>query len=546
MGQPINSNSLKRIIIFALLSVTLMPSLQVSVADAGNLNFNFAPRNSDTFIQPQYSSVTTGIADPGGANIVFPNCENDFELDCLESLDAFDKFGNKLILNFTQYMPGTINPDCRIKPSTQNCGMVVASDDKFVTKADEDKNIPSGSKAQIWSLQDVSGQKISDLLVTFGAAGTIDGSSQKYVNHGKFSPFGSRAIWWQEFYANIQPIEIKVADPKIPKSSVGSFNENDFSCYFSADKNSFCIKKKIVSVPIRFQLKSRLGRTAASVNMNHWITARATDSDIKVEKIQPQAIRLTLSGEMQEIVNANFPIPKTEEGYNIYKTNIFPDLNEDMHPEFMGTDFRYSQSESEWAINLWEKLSKFIVPVNGVSTSVWDFHATWFGESELSKLESCNSKESFQEDLRQIPGLTYSNAVAFAAMPPTWNAKDQSLDIRVASLHLDASGEVNNGVFGLYVKKSLAECLWGTNITRAKAEISVIASNGLNQVATSVSGSNNEGFHFSVSGFHYSTNTIRIKFPAPQKEVLLKCKLGKKIITLKGLNKHCPKGYSPI
>jgi hypothetical protein len=156
-------------------------------------------------------------------------------------------------------------------------------------------------------------------------------------------------------------------------------------------------------------------------------------------------------------------------------------------------------------------------------------------------------------------GITSTNATIATDGPPTWDASTSSLQYRVAALPLFPDGQTFFGQYTLNVPREVAECLWGKSASAAKATIEVLDSNGTKQVVTASLLTSPNWFKFQVSGFHFSSPTIRIKLattaastpsPTPTNSATPKKPVIKKIVCTKGktvktfLNTaKCPAGY---
>ena len=156
---------------------------------------------------------------------------------------------------------------------------------------------------------------------------------------------------------------------------------------------------------------------------------------------------------------------------------------------------------------------------------------------------------------KKIPGFVSSNSTAVEPGPPSFNTTEQTLEYRVAAPHLTESGSKNSGTYSLYVSSEIAKCLWGDDLSSGKATVSILSDDGTTQIATSTFRSDSKGLFFNVSGFHYSTGTIKVRIDNQGvKSVPLNQaskRLGKTIVCVKGkltkkvtaVNPKCPSGY---
>jgi hypothetical protein len=156
-------------------------------------------------------------------------------------------------------------------------------------------------------------------------------------------------------------------------------------------------------------------------------------------------------------------------------------------------------------------------------------------------------------------GVTSSNATLATDGPPIWDAKTATLNYRMAALPLLSDGSKFLGHYTLQIPTEVAQCFWGVDAPKAQATISVISEDGKEQVITAVASSNSEYFRFNVSGFHFSSPTIKMKLltteantpsPTPTKTSDPKKSIVKKIVCTKGKTvktfsntSKCPAGY---
>ena len=100
------------------------------------------------------------------------------------------------------------------------------------------------------------------------------------------------------------------------------------------------------------------------------------------------------------------------------------------------------------------------------------------------------------------------------------------------------------------VSQEVANCLWGGDVSKSKAEVSITSDAGEKKIFVSATSSSDGYLNFQVSGFTYSVNTISLKLikaaaasptknPTAPKEIV--CKKGKTIKKFKAVK--CPAGY---
>jgi|688.fasta_scaffold67727_2 hypothetical protein len=155
---------------------------------------------------------------------------------------------------------------------------------------------------------------------------------------------------------------------------------------------------------------------------------------------------------------------------------------------------------------------------------------------------------------------------------PYWISSEQSLAMDVSGIHKRADGSQNVGTFQIQIPVSVAQCMWGVDLSKAVvATISALYGEGKASEIVTVSSKIANGFYYlNANGFHYSSPTLKVKLTQepgkdldkvisepnqpPQVSTAAKSKViaTKKTITcvkgktskkLTGLNPKCPAGY---
>ena len=108
--------------------------------------------------------------------------------------------------------------------------------------------------------------------------------------------------------------------------------------------------------------------------------------------------------------------------------------------------------------------------------------------------------------------LSYWHDTGIGATPE-WVAKDQSIEMQTAGIHLRPDGSINEGLIELQVPVSMAQCLWGIDLSRAvMATVSIsYDDNSTPTIISTRSKIINDYYVLTSKGFHYSTPLIKIK-----------------------------------
>ena len=125
---------------------------------------------------------------------------------------------------------------------------------------------------------------------------------------------------------------------------------------------------------------------------------------------------------------------------------------------------------------------------------------------------------------------------------------------------------MKKGYYSVSVAEKVAQCLWKTNLSSAKATISIIPTDGseITTINTELAKTSEGYFQFTAAGFHFSANKISLKLipevapteptpltvkPIAAKPVVKKtitCSKGKSLKIVTSLNPKCPSGYRKI
>ena len=150
----------------------------------------------------------------------------------------------------------------------------------------------------------------------------------------------------------------------------------------------------------------------------------------------------------------------------------------------------------------------------------------------------------FSSNQKSISGILVTNATVFSRFPPIWNAESATLEYKIASPHFDPTGKVFSGEYRIILRESIANCLWSTEASQSKAQISIINQDGTTQVSTTTMNTKDGFVYLSATGFHYSQSTVKVKLISNSlKTRSLICTKGKATKKVTGTKPKCPAGY---
>jgi hypothetical protein len=164
-------------------------------------------------------------------------------------------------------------------------------------------------------------------------------------------------------------------------------------------------------------------------------------------------------------------------------------------------------------------------------------------------------------DSKGLNGLVSTNSNMYIAEPPTFNKEDQTLDYKVTSPHFLPDGSVFKGSYNLVIKSDFARCVYGFSKAPVSATVSILSSDGSQQLATTVLSERDGWIRLSASNFTFSAPTIKVKLTqemaapvvnppsntsassALKKSFTITCAKGKVSKKITSLRPKCPSGY---
>jgi hypothetical protein len=137
--------------------------------------------------------------------------------------------------------------------------------------------------------------------------------------------------------------------------------------------------------------------------------------------------------------------------------------------------------------------------------SQWSFQTLVLRSDTAAKLSKCTST------VASLSGLIFTNASVFSSGAPAFDAKEGTLDYKVAAPHLKPNGDLMAGTYDLVLNSTVARCLYGFTKAPIGARISIINADGTNQVATTIISEKDGFFRMGAYGFGFSSPTIKVK-----------------------------------
>jgi hypothetical protein len=510
-----------------------------------------------------------------GLQISLPVCENTSDADCISTLMYSDDSGKVIKGEFDSYLPiiwDGFFAGCEVNGCAPTTPPWKFSKGKVATKADLPRRIPVGSKPSLWTFPGLRHSGGDKYLASFVIQGGMSNQSAP-LDKDSIASWAGGAISIEitpvivESDAKWESIDPWAKSNAIPQ--VGLWNETNLWC-FSGEQSGdlYCVRRVTENSTRTFELKAKLNFLVDAFSSHGFMVSRTLGARASSKK-SSNLLEVSFSGSTSPVSSAIGYLSRNEFGFRemIKATNqsyresgvTNPQLDETQlsgcDPKSKGNciDFQNwltnanGQSEdgsAPGAIGSWSSYAKVIdfKPVR--SASNWFFRSAGILSADFAWLTSCKKEVG-------VSGVISSNATVMRPTPPSWNPQEQSLDFKIGSPHLDESGKVSSGFYNLAISEAVAKCLWGKDVTAAKAKISVINDAGEVKIFTSSVNVANGYLNFQVAGFTYSVNRISVAFdkvstitnsPQPKLKTIF-CKKGKIIKTVSNKSPKCPTGF---
>ena len=160
-----------------------------------------------------------------------------------------------------------------------------------------------------------------------------------------------------------------------------------------------------------------------------------------------------------------------------------------------------------------------------------------------------------------LSGIVTTNSTMYVGAPPTFNKNEGTLDYKVSSPHYLPDGTEFKGMYNLIIKSDVARCIYGFTAAPVSATISIISSDGTNQVATTLFGERDGWMYLKANNFTFSTPILKVKLtqeadkpvvsatptptakPVSTKKTSITCLKGKSKKKVTAVKPVCPKGF---
>jgi hypothetical protein len=478
------------------------------------------------------------------ANAFLQPCSVAIATNCIESFYATDPSGNRI---------DAISP------------IPYPADAPLDFKGDDAMNLPTGGAPTIWNIPGAThGGSGDTYMVQAFTSSHLQKNESSTVSNEKFS--------MNSMTVNVSPVTLingRYVRQIAQDSTTSAPGTNGGVRHDSADEwrfcamidNGTCAKRQSFPQGFTFGVKVRLQQ-----KLSGWLHGRIYNPNVSISMNakQEQIIEVSASPVMVPVVGEWFRWENLTADIQKYILDGKVQGGQGWHETKSLTTGNFQEIISTSGQKSMDTLALWIPQIQdkaSATQSTWTFYT-------LPQWELTNSNACIK-DADDLVGFVTTNAAAYSAGPPTFNAELKSLDYKVMAPHYTAKGEVFKGTYDLKIRGSIARCIYGFNESPIQASISILADDGTMQVATQTVSEKAGWLSLSANGFTYSSPTISTKLtqkdpepvvvapsatptPTPSpvatvkpvvKKMTITCKKGKTTKKVTALKPACPTGF---
>ena len=399
-------------------------------------------------------------------------------------------------------------------------------------------DVPAGGGVSVWESEkkDSTGVPKRYMAHVLTRYSYFCGDLKRFTSGFEIAGDRPCAIATIEFKGSLIPVTLT------PKSGACSFFALKDQCIEAAD---YAGDEKM-ALTLR-QDKSRTG----------WLFGRMGDAEFSVTSLDAAFNRVRIAGAAIFVPPLKAVVDKSEISKN-------PKLERFLKARFNGEGGRVTYQQflqdpktiiDRQIYDSWEIFDAFEESLKPVATTasengfnvtpktnsiLWNFASAIYDGSDLHPCSADKSK---------LHGLVVTNAPLYASGPPKF--QQGSLDYKVAGVHRNEDGSLFRGRYTFVVRSETARCYYGFSTAPIEAKVSVLSSNGENQVATTTVNERNGFLTLAASGFTFSAPVIKTTLTqasATKKDASITCKRGSKTVKVAVTKKKskCPTGYTKV
>jgi hypothetical protein len=485
-------------------------------------------------------------------NSVFPVCENDAQLNCIEGLIGKSESGEISTANFDQYT-------YKNHPNMYSGNL--------------EAGVPLAGAPSIWKMPGLPHAGGVEYSIVAGLDGMYHKSDANYRYEDFYLnlyPVSRKAGIWANTdingFENFSKCNQKTRDDGTGYLACGGGAQEfgSFKCAVKTDQNGDCYLQRPFPSGSRYEVKIRLAKEPIS-----WLHGRMLNPTIAISERVSGGVTLSV-----EAGSVKVPIFYSGNQYSAlddelkkYWDQCLPARTCGFSSRIYGSDFPnepngnlrnvqdYASSYGDRALGLIKTFAKSTADKSVAVPSFWNLRS-------LTKNEMARANGCFSEG-KGVKGIVTTNSTTYSEGPPTFS--DESLNYKVASAHFNPDGSEFKGTYNLVMRSDVARCLYKFSSAPLAATIEVLNDSGQSSIVTTVFGERKGWVELAAYNFTFSSPTVRVKLsqeaevvvsPAPTptptpsasakpaaKAVTITCVKGKTSKKVTAVKPKCPTGY---
>jgi hypothetical protein len=487
-----------------------------------------------------------------GYNSILKVCVSTTDLDCISRVDSIDPSGTTSSGVFSKY---TVKDHLNSYP------------------ADPVVGIPEGSVPGIWKIPSAPHASGDEYAVVAGLNGIVNrgGGSWHPSEVGSvlqlslmpvaLKDFGkghaSIAGGWNQSIKDVYYDYCATAALSPTRTGADCAHVNGDACILPTNDQGMCYAEEDFGAIQKFNVQLRLSQEPTG-----WMHGRMTDPAISISKLSSGGVNLSVTAGTTNVPMVFATGDWASLPSNVQNAGVQCASNLNLcgtwAAKYLGADSSWiDKSQSlvgnanialTWFVNssgpLPLSIMSAISPLTGnkstALTNTWSMRT--LTNTEMSGANKCFTNTP------GLKGIVTTNSTAYSAGPPEF--KDGSLNYQVSSPHFNPDGTTPfKGNYNLVMRSDVARCIYGFTKAPIKASISVLSSEGSNDVATTIANEKDGWLYLTANNFQFSSPIIQVKLsqdaPAvatPAKSTIT-CVKGKTTKTVTGVKPVCPTGY---
>jgi len=504
-------------------------------------------------------------------NSILKVCDNPSDTNCVDSVSSIDGSGNASPGKFLKY---TVTNHLNSYPA----------DDKI--------GIPAGDVPGIWSVPSAPHSSGDQYAVIAGLDGNVDRLGRSTVTggfmqlslvpvvlkdfgKGRFSQDGG----WTAPLPGIYYDYCTEFQQSPTNKNVNCGHVNGNACLLPTNEQGMCYAEEPFGNIQRFTVKVKLAKEPTG-----WMHGRMVDPSITVSTEPSGIVNLSVTASATNVPMVYQSATWAAEPSNVKDlwvkcfnnqrycgssitrgpgaTSQFNDFAKTLDGNSHINLLTYVNAFGPIPLQIAAEISPVVGDKSVALSTTWSMRT-------LSNLEMNGANKCFTST-SGLKGIVTTNSTAYSAGPPEF--KNGSLNYQVASPHFNPDGTTPfKGNYNLVMRSDVARCIYGFTSAPIKASISILSTDGANDVATTVSNEKDGWLSLSANNFQFSSPTIQVKLtqdaaaPAPTasssptpvaatptqspiaqpgvKKTTLTCVKGKTTKIVTGVKPVCPTGY---